>query len=302
MARRRTFPLLPRRQLIGTPFGESRSSRRGRGSDVAGTRPYVPGDPVSTIDWYASARLSAAHASDEFVVRELYRDESPRVMVVADHRPSMALYDERLPWLSKPSALATAAEAIAFSAVAARAELGYVDDTGVRVRVLSPGAFAPRYILDRVRRATFDAGPANLERALTELANLRAELPQSSFLFVLSDFLHDVPDATWALLRRARLDVVPVIVQDPTWEQSFPPVHGVLIPFSTVDGEEAPVRLTASECKRLRTDNEERLERILGRFRRLGFDPVVLGSDDAAAVDTAFARWAEGRRRRRRRR
>ncbi|HEV7641175.1 MAG TPA: DUF58 domain-containing protein, partial [Gaiellaceae bacterium] len=73
---RRAFPLISRKRLSGTPFGERRSARRGRGSDVAGTRPYAPGDPVSTIDWFASARLSSARGSDEFVVRELYAEEA----------------------------------------------------------------------------------------------------------------------------------------------------------------------------------------------------------------------------------
>jgi len=299
---RRTFPLVPRRHLVGTPFGASRSPRRGRGSDVAGTRPYLPGDPVSTIDWYASARLSAARASDEFVVHELYREESPRVVIVADRRPAMALYGAELPWLAKPEAATAAAEAIARSAVAARCELGHADGAGGRTRVLSPGAVAPRYVLDRVRRAPFDAPPASLDHALAELTNRRAELPQGSFVFVLSDFLAEVTEVTWTRLRRALLDVVPVIVQDPLWEQSFPAVSGVLIPFASVDGDEGSVRLTAGEATSRREANEKRLERLLARFRRLDFDPILLGTAEPAAVDAAFLRWAERRRRRRRRR
>ncbi|MGH3048934.1 MAG: DUF58 domain-containing protein, partial [Gaiellaceae bacterium] len=79
-----TFPLVPRRRVIGLAFGGVRSVRRGSGSDVAGSREYRPGDSVSWIDWAASARLSAARGDDEFVVRELYADEAPRVVVLAD--------------------------------------------------------------------------------------------------------------------------------------------------------------------------------------------------------------------------
>ena len=300
--RRRAFPLVPRRRLVGTPFGEHRASRRGRGSEVAGTRPYLPGDPVSTIDWYASARLSAARGSDEFVVRELYREESPRVMIVADRRPSMALYGGGLPWLDKQAVVQAAAEAIARSAGVAGAELGYADAAGGRSYVLSPGAVAPRRVLDRVHRAPSDAAPASLSPVLAGLAKRRAVLPQGSFVFVLSDFLVDVPETTWAHLRGARLDVVPVVVQDPTWEQSFPPVHGVLVPFSTLDGEVVLVRLSAAETAARRRENEDRLGALLGRFRRLGFDPLVLDDADPAAVDTSFLRWAERRRLRWRRR
>ena len=39
------------------------SARRGMGSDVAGSRPYLPGDDVDTIDWGASARLSSARGT-----------------------------------------------------------------------------------------------------------------------------------------------------------------------------------------------------------------------------------------------
>jgi uncharacterized protein (DUF58 family) len=302
-ARRRAFPLVPRRRLVGTPFGERRSSRRGRGADVAGTRPYLPGDPVSTIDWFASARLSSARGTDEFVVRETYAEEAPRVLVVHDRRPSMSLYPRGLPWLDKPAAVLAATEAVARSAVVARAELGHADAAGGHARLLSPGAVAPRHVVDRVRRAAFDAAPGSLNRVLAELLNRRAELPQGSFVFILSDFLDEVGRGTWTRLRGARWEVVPVVVQDPTWEQSFPDVPGVVLPLSGPDGGDlADVRLTAGEVAARRAANERRLETLLRRFRALEFDPVVLGVSDPFAVDTAFLRWAERRRLRRRRR
>src|SRR6266566_3084596 len=88
---RRTFPLVPRRRLTGLPFGDLPSRRRGHGSEVIGSRLYEPGDPVSTIDWFASAQLSEARGSDEFVVRDRAADEAPRVTIVLDRRPAMAL-------------------------------------------------------------------------------------------------------------------------------------------------------------------------------------------------------------------
>ena len=301
--RRRAFPLIPSRRLSGTPFGERTSSRRGRGSDVAGTRPYVPGDPVATIDWFASARLSSARGGDEFVVRQTYSEEAPRVIIVTDQQASMALYDDEFPWLSKPGAVRAAAEAIAAAAAAARAELGHADAPGGRTRVLSPGAVAPRHVLDRVRRATYDAPPESLGRTLAHLLNRRAELPQGSFVFVLSDFLSPLPAGTSSAMRASYWDVVPVVVQDPLWEQSFPDVAGVLVPFRSPDGGETGlVRLRAEETARLKRRNEERLALLLRRFRGDGFDPVVLSSSAPAEVDTAFVRWAERRRLRRRRR
>ena len=43
------------------------------------------------IDWAASARLSAARSEDAFIVRERFADESPRVVVISDRRPAMAI-------------------------------------------------------------------------------------------------------------------------------------------------------------------------------------------------------------------
>jgi uncharacterized protein (DUF58 family) len=300
---RRAFPLVPRRRPQGTPFGERRSARRGRGTDVAGTRPYVPGDPVATIDWFASARLSSARGGDEFVVRETYAEEAPRVLIVVDRRPSMALYGDELPWLAKPAAVSAAADAIARAAVAARAELGHADAVGGKTHVLSPGAVPPRHVLERVRRAPFDAHEGSLGRTLGALLNRRAELPQGSFVFILSDFLDEPGAALWARLRSALWDVVPVVIQDPTWEQSFPDVAGVVVPFSTPEeGEPAPVRLLPAETAERRRHNEARLAGLLRGFGSHGFDPVLLGSSGQADVDAAFLRWAERRRLRRQRR
>src|SRR5262249_13208962 len=76
------------------------------------SRAYVRGDPISTIDWRASARLSTALGRDEFVVRERYAEEAPRVVVLADRRPAMGVYGAPFPWLSKPEAVRSATELI----------------------------------------------------------------------------------------------------------------------------------------------------------------------------------------------
>src|SRR5262249_12208582 len=78
-----TFPLVPRWRPAGSPFGRLRASRRGLGSSVAGSRPYRPGDSLAAIDWKSSARLSSVHAEPEFLVREHFADEAPRVVMVA---------------------------------------------------------------------------------------------------------------------------------------------------------------------------------------------------------------------------
>ena len=107
-----SFPLIPRHRL-GLAFGTMHGARRGLGLDIAGARPYRPGDDVSAIDWAASARLSAATDRDEFLVRERFADEASRVVALCDRRAAMALYPPGLPWLRKPDAMHIALDLIA---------------------------------------------------------------------------------------------------------------------------------------------------------------------------------------------
>lgn len=296
----RPFPLIPGRRFSGVQFGERRSPVRGAGSEVAGSSPYRPGDRVSTIDWGASARLSAARGADEFVVREHFAEQAPRVALVCDRCPAMALYPQPFPWLDKRAAVERAVDLIAASAADARGELGYADHDSW-IAPGSEGRIAP--IRRRVEQAPFDAPPDGVRRGLEVLCRHRGLFPPGSFVFVVSDFLSAPPARAWMRLRASQWDVTPVVVQDPTWEQSFPDVGGVVMPFSGAEtGAALDVRLTRREARAVAASNEARLEGMLAGFRRLGFDPVVLGTDDPAAIAAAFHTWASRRRRLRRRR
>ena len=124
---RLTFPLVPRGRVLGLSFGSLRSFHRGSGTDVAGSRPYVPGDDMDAIDWPASARLSTARGAAEFLVRERLAEEAPRVMIVCDRRPEMSYFAPPLPWLDKPRAMRTAVELILASAGSVGGYVGYLD-------------------------------------------------------------------------------------------------------------------------------------------------------------------------------
>jgi uncharacterized protein (DUF58 family) len=300
LAGRRVFPLVPRPRLVGLPFGEHRSARRGPGTDVVGGRPYTPGDPVSTIDWHASARLSAALDRDEFVVRSHQADEAPRVVVVCDRRPAMGVYRAPFPWLSKPVALHAATQAIVASAVATRGDVGSIDHAGGGstgdAYWLPPGGRGDRWLIDRRQspETGFDAPEDTVERALAYLGRMRSALPSGTFLFVLSDFLAPPPVSAWLEAGARRWDVVPVVIQDPVWEQSFPDVGTVVLPVADpAGGGTRLVRLTAREARARRAENEARLARLIGELESLGFDPLVLGSDGAEEIDVAFLGWAD---------
>ena len=87
-----------------------------------------------------------------------------------------------------------------------------------------------------------------------------------------------------------------MVVQDPVWEQSFPSVDGLVVPFADpVTGRLRQVRISAKEAHRLRELHESRLAALLAEFRSLGLDYVVVDDSDPNAVVRAFIDWAEAR-------
>jgi uncharacterized protein (DUF58 family) len=294
------FPLVPRRRLLGLAFGAVESLRRGRGFDLAGSRPYAPGDPVQAIDWKTSARLATARSTDEFVVLERYSEESPRVIVVVDRRPGMALYGDDTPWLSKPHAVQAVVELVEASARAARGLLGYVD------RASAPDGVgfwrAPRdqshadEVHERVRAAPFDASPSSLDDAIVGLGELRRDLPAGSFVFLVSDFLSPPSPETWASAASRGWELVPVVVQDPVWEQDFPSIASLVLPIADPGtGRVALVRLSQQEVEDRRRANRDRLAALLGELEARDLTPVVVSTTDPEEILGAFLEWHERR-------
>ena len=304
--RRRTFPLVPRHRLTGGTFGGYHSLRRGQGTDIAGSRSYVPGDRLAWIDWKTSARLSALQDDDAFVVREHYADEAPRVVIVADHHPAMAVYPAELPWLAKADALRHAIVAVVAAAHAARAYVSYLDFSGASGRAgasywVPPRRLSIRQIEHRLTTA-FDAPDDVLERGVDEIVVRRHDAPPGCFVFVVSDFLRPPPLETWLRARAQRWELVPVIIQDPVWEQSFPAVGGTLLPvIDPASGRATRILLTVRDVDTLREEHGARLASLIRLFHSLDFDPVVLGTSKEHEVDLAFLNWANRRRFQRRR-
>jgi len=268
------------------------------GSDIASSRPYQPGDDVDAIDWSASARLSSARNTDEFIVRERFAEEAPRVVIVCDRRPEMSLYPASLPWLSKPAVMLEAGRQIADSTAKARGLVGYLDyATGHPEPFWRP----PHSQQDfwRVKEShllwpAYRAPRDNLTSALYHLVNSRRSLPPGSFVFVLSDFLAPPSPETWSTIVELPWEIVPVVIQDPTWEQSFPPVSSVVVPL--VDGATGrlkAVRLTRREARRRKAANEDRLERLVQGLRSFGLEPLLLATDDRNEIYSQFLAWSD---------
>jgi hypothetical protein len=97
-----------------------------------------------------------------------------------------------------------------------------------------------------------------------------------------------------------RWDVVPVVIQDPTWEQSFPDIGGISVPLRDAEsGRTVHVRLKRSEIDVRRRANEERVANLLTQFQELDLDPILVSSSEPAEILASFLDWAELRRVRR---
>ena len=291
-----TFPLVPRWRPVGSAFGRLRAARRGIGSSVASTRPYRAGDDPGLIDWKLSARISSIRGDAEFIVREDFADEAPRAIVVADHAPSMSLYPDDLPWLSKPDALRSVWRAVASASVQELGLAGHLDTATGESWLPPRSAIGFDAVRARQEAAPFDGGPAGVEDALEQLVRNRRSLPPGTFVFVCSDFLAPPRPEVWLRALALRWDVVPVVVQDPVWEQSFPLVDRLVVPFADpATGRVLRARISAKEAARRRSEHEDRLSSLLTEFLSLGLDYVVVGDAAPPSVHGAFFDWAEAR-------
>jgi uncharacterized protein (DUF58 family) len=288
------FPLVPRRRLLGRGIGAAHSARRGSGSDVAGSRPYQPGDDVRAIDWSASARFSSARDATEFVVREYYAEEAPRVVIVRDQRPAMTLYGRDFPWLRKDDAMASAAELVTTAALAAQGSLGLLAEDGDTLRWEPP--VARRRAHDEAPAPAFAAARGSVARALELLLHVRPRLSLGTFVFVLSDFLDDVPVAVWIAALERGWDVVPVVIQDPVWEASFPDVSGLVVRFADpATGRVRTVRISRREAQARGAAHESRKRGLLAGLRDLGLEPVTIETNDEREILEAFLAWGQAR-------
>ena len=259
-----------------------RSGRRGDGAELVGLRDYRRGDDLRRLDHRASARASRARGEDVLFVREFYAEEAARVVVALDGRPSMQLFPAALPWLDKPEAVRQIVKLVVDSAFEARAP----------VACLAGGEWWPparRPKADEWQRAVGTAP------ALEELAR-KPRLGKGTFVFVVSDFLEPPSNDDWWKLLARGWDPVPVVVQDPVWEQSFPDVAGASFPIAEADGSRPRlVRISAREARALRAAHEARFRTTLERLRSLTLEPVCVGAADPASVQLAFHRWSASR-------
>lgn len=217
----------------------------------------------------------------------------------------MGIYPSAFPWLSKPAAVRSVIELIAVTAEAHNASVAYLDYAGASAPSAAPFWLAPTgrtAALQMVSRhddaERFDAPEDSLLRGLGFLARFKSELSSGTFVFVVSDFLGEsVPVSAWLTAAAHRWEVIPVIVQDPVWERSFPRVRSLVLPFvDPDDGATLDVHVTAKEARALGARNEQRHAELVSELTALGIEPVEIGSSEDDAIDHAFIEWAARRR------
>ena len=292
----RPAPSLPRRPV--RPAGARRAAETATRSP--GLVPTGPATCTAHIHWAASARLSEARGTDEFVVREFFAEQAPRVALVADRRPAMAIHPS-------PHALARQA---ACSRSRRAADRRKRDRGARRARSQRRGRpAAPTWLRGRrpvararstgARRGAYD-GDAGSLRAALDAARARCDGAAVRKLRVRRLGLprtrcrHGCGLACAAL----RWDVTPVVVQDPVWESSFPAVGGAAVPLADpATGRVEDVWFSRRGARERAAANEARLARLLALFRRLGFDPVLVDTADAADDRRAVSPLGRARRR-----
>jgi uncharacterized protein (DUF58 family) len=274
--------LEPRLRIVGSLLGQAASRRRGRSHDVVGARPYIPGDDTRMIDWAASARLSVASGHEQLIVREYHSEEAPTVVVGVDGGTSMQRFPAPLPWLHKPSAVAACVEALAVAAAAGRSQLAVLDaDTWL----------PPRHRLPQDVEAPEPSDELPLDALVGRLLDEAHLLPPGSFVFHLSDFREPPPTALLESFAEVEWHLVPVVVRDPIWEQSYPvETAGVSLPLAD---DAMPVRLDGRSAAERRAEHELAHAELLASFARAGYPAVVVGSARPRAVVDAFLAWSE---------
>ena len=185
---------------------------------------------------------------------------------------------------------------ISDSAIAARGLLGYLDEADGE-----PSWHPPRSAARARRASTRDrpferAGGHARARPRSISPTQRRDLPAGTFVFVISDFLAAPTRDDWLHALERRFEIVPVVLQDPVWEQSFPDVSGVAVPFlDAVDGTRRLAALREHEAAERREANEHALRELIRKFHALDLDPVLVSSHEHRDVVFSFLAWADER-------
>ncbi|GHC51362.1 DUF58 domain-containing protein [Roseibacillus persicicus] len=198
----RQFVIAIKRLADSLSYGTDRSPFLGSGLEYVQSRPYVPGDPVKTIDWRVTARTGVPH------IKEYETPKQLPVWFVVDSSASMTLSSTKL---SKYQLAVQIAGGLALACLDRVSPVGLMA-AGSRDLKISPSLSRETLLLWLHQLRHFDF--VEKTQLGEKLLALNPSLKQRSLIFVLSD-LHD-PEAIPALkLVNGRHDLVTILLRDP---------------------------------------------------------------------------------------
>ena len=204
----RQFVIAIKRLADSLSYGTDRSPFLGSGLEFVQSRPYVPGDPVKTIDWRVTARTGFPHV-------KLY--ETPKQLPVWFIVDSSASMTRSSTALSKYRLAVQIAGGLALACLDRVSPVGLLA-AGSRDLKVKPSLSRETLLLwlHQLRHYDFTEQTQLSEKLLA----LNPSLGQRALIFILSD-LHD-PGAIAALkLLNARHDLVVMLLRDPA-EEALP--------------------------------------------------------------------------------
>jgi len=278
------------RRLDGALHGAHRTVQRGYGIDLAGMRPYEPGDDIRHIDWNVTARL------DDPYVRIFTEDREVTAWLVLDRSPSMRFGPDGR---AKDTIAGELAISIARLLSRAGNRVGAVLYDGEDHQVIPPN-HGRRQVLRLAAALTAPARQAGTG-SRTDLAEMlrlvSAVARRRGLVVVVSDLVGDLGWGRQLTRLNQRHEVVVIRVTDPV-ETELPAV-GLVVVEDAETGEQ--FYLDASDpafAGRLRQEVadweaavEEELRAAGVRYRRVSTD------DDLVAVLIDLVRDSARRRR-----
>jgi uncharacterized protein (DUF58 family) len=284
----RALELQVARRTVGLVDGDHRSTRLGRGSELAQVRPYADGDDVRRIDWNATARSGEVH------VRVDVAERAVSTWLLLDVSPSMGFG-------TAIRRKADVAEGVALA-------LAHITSRrGNRVGALTFGGSAPITVRQRQGRRgligallaarqepeTEQVGATSLGAALHRTGALAR---QRGVVFVVSDFLGP-RDWRAPLLRLAsRHEVAAIEIRDPR-EHTLPDVgHLWLVDPETGRRIQVDTRRKKTRHAFAAAADADRAD-VARELASLGVSHVTLTTDEDW-LRTLGAFLSRGRRRR----
>lgn len=201
----RQFVIAIKRLADSLSYGTDRSPFLGSGLEYAQSRPYVPGDPVKTIDWRVTARTGVPHV-------KLY--ETPKqlpVWFILDTSASMTLSSTKL---SKYQLAVQIAGGLALACLDRVSPVGLLA-AGSRDLKVKPSLSRETLLLwlHQLRNFEFSEQTHLSEKLLA----LNPSLRERALVFVISD-LHDLGAIPALKLLNAQHDLVVLLMRDPAEE------------------------------------------------------------------------------------